>query len=164
MAQTYYEYVQYNQSNKIENKDFHGNRDFYNLIKNAMNELINFNNDLGKKKFEKKENKYLTDIGLTCLERNFGGLENSTKIIMDIFKNKFEYKYDDSYNLKNKKTIVDIVKKNILDPNGRYLMLISEGNDASNIIKYVLKSMKKNYIELVGSKYKNDIKSGRYSE
>ena len=164
LAQTYYEYVQYNQSNKIENKDFHGNRDFYNLIKNAMNELINFNNNLGKKKFEKKENKYLTDIGLTCLERNFGGLEDSTKIIMDIFKNKFEYKYDDSYNLKNKKTIVDIVKKNILDPNGRYLMLISEGNDASNIIKYVLKSMKKNYIELVGSKYKNDIKSGRYSE
>ena len=164
LAQTYFEYVQYNQNNKLENKDFHGNRDFYNLIKNSMSELINANKVLGEKKFSKKEKKYLTDIGLTCLERNFGGLEDSTKIIMDIFKNKFEYKYDDSYYIKNKKTIVDIVKKNILDPNGRYLMLISEGNDASNIIKYVLKSMKKNYIELVGSRYKNDIKSGRYSE
>ena len=164
LAQTYYEYVKYNQENKLENKDFHGNRDFYNLIKNSMGELIDIVNDIGEKKFTKKENKLLTDIGITCLERNFGGLEDSTKIITDIFERKFEYKYDNSENLKNKKSIVDIIKRNILDPNGRYLMLISEGNDASNIIKYVLKSMKKNYIELVGSKYKNDIKSGRYSE
>ena len=164
LAQTYYEYVQYNQNNKIQNKDFHGNRDFYNLIKNAMSELIEMNNKLGEKKFQKKESQYLTDIGITCLERNFGGLEDSTNTIKDIFEVKFEYKYDNTYNLKNKKSIVDIIKRNILDPNGRYLMLISEGNDASDIIKYVLKSMKKNYIELVGSKYKNDIKSGRYSE
>ena len=164
LAETYFEYVQYNQNNKIENKDFHGNRDFYNLIKNSMSELININNKLGEKKFQKKENQYLTDIGITCLERNFGGLEDSTKVIIDIFKIKFEYKYDDTYNLENKKSIVDIIKTNIVDPNGRYLMLISEGNDASDIIKYVLKSMKKNFIELVGSKYKNDIKSGRYSE
>ena len=43
-------------------------------------------------------------------------------------------------------------------------MLISDGNDANDIIKYILNSKKKNYIELVGSKYKADIKSGRYSE
>ena len=164
LAQTYFSYVQYNHNNKIENKDFHGNRDFYNLIKNAMNELITVTHNISEKKFAKQENKLLTDIGITCLGRNFGGLEDSTNIIKGLFEVKMEYKYDDSYNLKNKKSIVDIIIKNILDPNGRYLMLISEGNDASNIIKYVLKSMKKNYIELVGSKYKNDIKSGRYSE
>ena len=89
-----------------------------------------------EKKFAKQENKLLTDIGITCLERNFGGLEDSTNIIKGLFEVKMEYKYDDSYNLKNKKSIVDIIIKNILDPNGRYLMLISEGNDASNIIKY----------------------------
>ena len=164
LAKTYYEYVQYNQNNKIENKDFHGNRDFYNLIKNAIYELIIMVEKKGEKKFKKKENKYLTDIGITCLERNFGGLEDSTNIIKDIFKKEFEYNYDESYYLKKKKSIVDIIKRNIEDPNGRYLMLISEGNDASDIIKYVLKFIKKNYIELVGSKYKNDIKSGRYSE
>ena len=43
-------------------------------------------------------------------------------------------------------------------------MLISEGNDGSDIIKYLLDSLDKKYIELVGSKYKKDIKSGRYSE
>ena len=39
-------------------------------------------------------------------------------------------------------------------------MLISDGNAASDIIKYLLNSMKKNYIELVGSKYKKDINQG----
>ncbi len=43
-------------------------------------------------------------------------------------------------------------------------MLISEGNDGSDIIKYLLNSVNKKYIELVGSKYKTDIKSGKYSE
>ena len=43
-------------------------------------------------------------------------------------------------------------------------MLIYDGNDGSDIIKYILKSLKKNYFELVESKYKIDIKSVRYSE
>ena len=164
LAETYFEYMQFNQNNKIENKDFHGNRDFYNLIKNSMSELINFTNKYSEKKFKKLESQILTDIGITCLERNFGGLEDSTTVVKNIFKMKFEFKYDDNYNLEHKQSEVDIIKTNIVDPNGRYLMLISEGNDASDIIKYVLKSIKKNYIELVGSKYRNDIKSGRYSE
>ena len=43
-------------------------------------------------------------------------------------------------------------------------MLISEGNDASDIVKYLLNSIGKTYIELVGSKYKKDLKTGIYSE
>ena len=44
-------------------------------------------------------------------------------------------------------------------------MIISDGNDGSDIIKYVLNNfIKRNYIELIGSKYKADIRSGRYSE
>ena len=41
-------------------------------------------------------------------------------------------------------------------------MLISEGNDASDITKYLLESLGKKYIELVGTKYTKDL--GRYSE
>ena len=37
-------------------------------------------------------------------------------------------------------------------------MLIYDGNDGSDIIKYILKSLKKNYFELVVSKYKIYIK------
>ena len=43
-------------------------------------------------------------------------------------------------------------------------MRISEGNSASGIMKYLLKKIKRKHTELIGSKYKSDIKSGRYSE
>ena len=36
-------------------------------------------------------------------------------------------------------------------------MLISDGNDASDIIKYILNEMKKEFIEIIGSKYRNDL-------
>ena len=56
------------------------------------------------------------------------------------------------------------LKKNISDSNTRYLMLISEGNDARDIVKYILNLDNKKFIELIGSKYQTDISSGRYSE
>ena len=76
LAKTYNQYIISNRSSIQENRDFHGNRDFYNLIKIAMRELIE------KKKtyntnFEKYEQKLLIRIGIESLERNFGGLEDS---------------------------------------------------------------------------------------
>ena len=50
LAKTYYEYMKSIQGNFNENKDFHGNRDFYNLIKTSMKELI-------ERKDELKENR-----------------------------------------------------------------------------------------------------------
>ena len=40
-----------------------------------------------------------------------------------------------------------------MDENSRYLMLISEGNDGSDIIKYLLTSLGKKYIELMRGNY-----------
>ena len=52
LAKTYFEYMKYIQHSLRENKDFHGNRDFYNLIKTSMMELIKrkeeLNNDRKK--------------------------------------------------------------------------------------------------------------------
>ena len=158
LARTYYEYLKYNQ-NSIDNKDFHGNRDFYNLIKTAMRELIVKRNDLPK-----NERRILTEIAILSLNRNFGGLENSNSKIKELFKNVYGHKYDNNVNYNKTFSVLDAVKKNILDRNSRYLMLISEGNDGSDIIKYLLNSVNRKYIELVGSKYKTDIKSGKYSE
>ena len=163
LAKTYNEYIIWNQENNKENKDFHGNRDFYNLIKNAMRELIKMKKSF-KNKLDKHQKIILTRIGITSLERNFGGLRDSCKKIKEIFKKEYGFKFDDNFDIKRNFSILDIIKSNILDSNSRYLMLISEGNDASDIIKYLLNSMKKSYIELVGSKYKKDINSGRYSE
>ena len=157
LAKTYNEYIIFNQNSIRENKDFHGNRDFYNLIKTAMRELIQRRNDLNK-----NEKKTLTEVGILCLNRNFGGLEGSSLKIISIFKKEYGHKYDEEVEINF--SVLDAIKKNILDPNSRYLMLISEGNDGSDIIKYLLDSLGKKYIELVGSKYKKDMQSGRYSE
>jgi len=156
LAKTYYKYILYSQNNLKENKDFHGNRDFYNLIKIAMKELNERKDNINN------ENKVLTEVGNLSLDRNFGGLEESSTKIKEIFKSEFGHKFVEDLNYKF--SVLDAIKKNILDPNSRYLMLISEDNDGSDIIKYLLDSMKRKYIELIGSKYKADIKSGLYSE
>ena len=159
LAKTYYNYILFNQNSLKENKDFHGNRDFYNLIKIAMRELIEKRDNLPK-----NEKRILSETALISLNRNFGGLENSNEIIKKIFIAEYGFKFDENINYNKKFSILDAIKKNILDPNSRYLMIVSEGNDGSDIVKYLLNSINKNFIELVGSKYKKDIKSGRYSE
>ena len=162
LARVYNKYVILNQEELIENKDFHGNRDFYNLIKNSVRELIKINSV--KDEIEKNEKKILTEVGIKCLEINFGGLEYSTQKIKDLFKKEYGHKFYLNYDINKNINIIEIIKSNICDSNRRYLMLISDGNDASDIIKYILNSLKKDYIEIVGSKYKQDIKSGKYSE
>ena len=157
LAKAYNEYIIFNQNTIRENKDFHGNRDFYNLIKTAMRELIIRRNEL-----EQNEKKILTEVGILSLNRNFGGLENSSTRIIEIFKKEYGHNFDNEVDMNF--SVLDAIKKNILDSNSRYLMIISEGNDGSDIIKYLLESQGKKYIELVGSKYKKDIQSGRYSE
>ena len=89
LAKTYFEYILFNQNNIKENKDFHGNRDFYNLIKTSMRELI-----MKKEELKKNENKTLTEIGLISLSRNFGGLENSGTKIKEIFRKIYADKYE----------------------------------------------------------------------
>ena len=122
LAKTYNEYIIFNQNSIRENKDFHGNRDFYNLIKTAMRELIQRRDEL-----DKNENRILTEVGLLCLNRNFGGLEDSSTKIKEIFKNEYKHKYDEE--AEGDFSVLDAIKKNIIDPNSRYLMLISEEND-----------------------------------
>ena len=158
LAKTYYNYLSFRQASLSENKNFHGNRDFYSLIKIAARELIKRKNE------EIGENKLLTQIGILSLERNFGGLEDSSSIIRTNFKESMtESKYYHGIDYEFKFSVIESIKENILDPNSRYLLLISEGNDGNDIIKFILESLGKNYIELIGSKYKLDIRSIQYS-
>ena len=159
LARTYKDYIEFRQNSQKEAKDFHGNRDFYNLIKTAMRELMTKKEELGK-----NYKKILTEIGIQSLHRNFGGLEDTDTKIFEFFKKQFKNKFDDTVNLNKSFSVLDAIEKNVTDPNSRYLMLISDGNNGSDIVKYLLKKLNKKYIELVGSKYSNDTKSGKYSE
>ena len=159
LACSYYEYKQNANLNKlIEN--FHGNRDFYNLIKCAMRELIKERDNIN----ELNKEKILTKIGLMSLTRNFGGLDTSLKDIKKKFKEVYtNYNEDESYNY----SILECIKDNLNDYNSRFLMLVAN----STIIKYlenVLDSQGKDYIFLTGSQFQQDKKAaekgGGYSE
>ena len=106
LAETYDEYILYMQNLLKENKDFHGNRDFYTLIKTAMRELIEKRNELPN-----NEKRILTETGILCLNRNFGGLENSSEKIKEIFKQKYGHKYDEEVDLHGNFSVLDAIKK-----------------------------------------------------
>ena len=159
LALSYYEYKKMTNKNKlIEN--FHGNRDFYNLIKCAMRKLIKERDNIN----EINSDKILTKIGLMSLTRNFGGLDTSLKDIKSKFAKIFtNYNEDESYNY----NILECIKDNLNDYNSRFLMLVAN----STIIKYlenVLDSQGKDYIFLTGSQFQQDKKAaekgGGYSE
>ena len=79
LAKTYYEYLEINKADIKEYRDFHGNRDFYSLIKNSTRELIKRKDEINKDK-----KKVLTEIGLQSLDRNFGGIEGLNIKIKEI--------------------------------------------------------------------------------
>ena len=106
----------------------------------------------------------MTEIGIQSLNRNFGGLEEKNEKILEFFKIQYKNKFDDTVNINNSFSVLDAIEKNVTDPNSRYLMLISDGNNGSDIVKYLLKKLNKKYIELIGSKYTSDTKSGKYTE
>ena len=159
LARTYNDYIKLKQNGIKETKDFHGNRDFYNLIKTSMRELI-----LNKEELPKNHKRILTEVGIQSLNRNFGGLEETNTKIIEFFKEQYKNKFDETVNIYQRFSVLDAIEKNVNDPNSRYLMLISDGNNGSEIVKYLLKKLKKKYIELVGSKYTADMKSGKYIE
>ena len=84
LAITYFNYIIFTQNSIKENKDFHGNRDFYGLIKTAARKLKEKNDELIK-----NERRVLTENAIFCLNRNFGGLEDSSSKIKKIFKDQY---------------------------------------------------------------------------
>ena len=158
LANTYYHYKEKVKSSKSEG-DFHGNRDFYHLIKNAIYQLIRIKDKINSA----NKSHILTTIGLRSLERNFGGLPDSINNIKAIFAEKFnEFTENTEYN------VLQCVKDNLEDYNSRFLLLVSKSSISPYLVSYILDSLKKNYIFLVGSNLKDDIKlaekGGGYSE
>ena len=66
---------------------------------------------------KKNEKKVLTEVGIKCLEINFGGLEYSTKKIKELFKEEFGHKFYLNYDINKNINIVDIIKSNICELN-----------------------------------------------
>ena len=161
LTEAYYEYQSFLNKDNI-NGNFHGNRDFYHLIKYAMRELIKYKKEIK----ENNKDRILTKIGLKALARNFGGLSDSFNNIKLEFRKSFK-NFDEDEDRSFNYNILECIKDNLNDYNSRFLMLVAN----STIVKYlenILKTEKRRYIFLTGSVFKNDKKAaqkgGGYSE
>ena len=157
-GEVYYEYKKYLiEKHNLDGKDeFHGNRDFYHLVKIGARQLV-------EKKNQQIEKHILQTIAVTSVERNFGGLyldEQTTSLeyVKRIVKRKYE-----GYIIRKDYKVFDRIKDNINDLESRYLLTISKSSISTFLLSSILVELKKEYNFYIGSKFQNDLQSEEYS-
>ena len=147
LAISYFKYKEYMKKNHIEYYDFHGNRDFYHLIKTACKKMINYKNT----------REYINNerIALESIERNFGGLDYSISEFKKIFLEKDE--------ISKKFDIMRNLKENLRDKSNRYLLIITKSSISQFLINTILNELKKKYVFFLGSRFEDDINTEEYS-
>jgi len=150
ISTTYYEYIQQKKRDDRMDVNFHGLRDFYNIIKCIMRELSSIeNNENNSKILEQKD---LDIIAMKNIERNFGGLPSS------IYDFKLKYyqlendKNDIKSNIDNNYDMIRCISENLFDKDSRYLLLITRNNLDLDLINFLIDEIKQSNSE----KYKND--------
>ena len=129
-------YFNYQNNYNYEIPNFHGARDFYNLIKYCSQQI----KDKNKNELVNNE---LIEIAKNGIERNFGGLKNSIEKFENLFLNNYENKIELDYNNIN---LIEHIENNISETNSRYLILIAKENINESLIKFILKKRKKKII------------------
>jgi len=155
LAKSYYKYKKLLLEKYVIFYDFHGARDFYNLIKIAARML--------------KSKKNSIEIAMESIERNFGGLEledkgdNNTFIISNSSM-KFKKIFSEIQDIKgeniDKYDVYNCVQKNLIEENNRYLLLITDKTKNDTLVEFILKKLKLDYRFIQGSKLKDDQNEG----
>jgi len=161
LGSTYYAYKNYlrNKHNLDGKEDFHGNRDFYHLVKIVSKHIIEH------KKDKTLDENTLLECAINSIERNFSGLkfEAEKKTSTEIFKECF-YKFYPQYQISKEYNVLARIKENINDLESRYLLIISKSYLSTFLLSSILKSEdKKEYRFYIGSKLKNDLNSEQYA-
>ena len=159
---TYFKYKNFlkekEKINQDGKEDFHGNRDFYHLIKNSASNIL--------KIFRKQliGTNDLQEIAVKSVERNFGGLKfnyedtTSIKVMKEILSEFYPGIKSDNYY-----KVINRIKENINDLKSRYLLVISKSSISTILLSSILSDLKKDYNLYIGSQFKNDLKSEEYS-
>ena len=153
LAKTYYEFKK--EQKEKGYADFHGTRDFYALLKQVTREINhNYNN----------YNEMKLSILKNALYRNFGGLNDSTDRIINIFSRYMNL--DNSFISLNSNSnsnsailsndIISLVKQNLEDRDSRFLLLFTNGESASYILDTYLKLNLKERVFIIGSEFSSD--------
>ena len=164
LGKVYYEYKNYLKSSHSSDgkEDFHGNRDFYHLIKNASMNLTNIYNSN-----QEIDDNILCQIGIDSIERNFSGIEfkvgqNQSLTSLQVVKNIYKNIYPNCQVYKE----YDVSKRiteNIFDINSRYLLIIANSSISSCLLSSILIKTDKNYSFFIGSEFEEDHKNEEYS-
>ena len=153
VSKAYYKFINKKKRENDENQYFHGSRDFFNLIKTIMNNIIKNKVKLDEEE-EDVKNDLLNQICINSIERNFGGLENS----VEEFKSYFFEGYDEYLNsINNKYNVLECIKDNINDENSRYLLLIIDNCFSQELLNNILEEIiEKRKIIMLKNESKNN--------
>ena len=157
LGEIYYDYKQYLMSQFTDGfEDFHGNRDFYHLVKNVARNIVKENtNSLS----QNQKNFFIKK----SIERNFAGLvfENTKETSLKRIKKYYRY-FDDNVEIEDKYDVKDTIGQNIEDLKSRYLLVISKPSLSEFLLTTILKEKNKAYNYYKGSPFKDDHKSEEY--
>ena len=162
LSRTYYNYKIKIKNSQFE--DFHGNRDFYHLIKIAAKKIVKYEESKRNKKMLNEEednsyeNKIIEEICISSLERNFGGFENSINFIKEIF-----YTFYKNKTVKRGYNVLECIKENLQDKESRYLLLVSKSSISNYLLNLIFNKMKVKYTFYLGSKFKDEHEEEDYS-
>ena len=137
IAMSYFEYIEQKRRDDRFDVNFHGLRDFYNIIKSITRELSA--NEENNNEFNLIENKKnLNDIVNRNIERNFGGLPSS---VYD-FKNIYHKLNEDKKNIIDKNyDVMRCIKENISDKESRFLLLITRNSFDLELINFLIEEI-----------------------
>ena len=137
-----------------EQKNFHGTRDFYNLIKTLTKKILGNNNN--------------EETGIMpaffAIESNYNGISRNGVTPSDWIKKEFRKLYPEANNFeKGEFGIIECIKNNLNEDDSRYLLLIMKSNLGEYLILQILKNLEKNYFYYLGSLFDEDVYNENYS-
>jgi len=153
ISKVIFDYNLYLKDINAEFINFHGTRDFYNLIKTTAKKII--------------EKTYKDEIESTLfsIESNYNGIIRNGDESAEHIKNKFKNLYQ-NFEGKDKFGIVECIKNNIIEEeDSRYLLLIMKSNLSQYLILNILKDLKDEdkIVYFLGSLFEDDIYNEAYS-
>ena len=154
LVKTYRNYKNFTKSKN--QSEFHGLRDFYHLIKNAMFYLKRNNEE---EEININEKSY--EIGIKSLYRNFDGLKepfNSYEEIKKIFDQFYPNNYSQPQN------VFECLKDNINDNNSRFLLIITKSSMSIHLLEDIMHKLGKKYVFYNGSQISDDLNNEKYNE
>ena len=155
LVKAVFNYNHYLYKISAEQINFHGARDFYNLIKTVTKKILEKNN--------REESGILP--AFLSIETNYNGIIRNGINSSTLIKKEFKKLYPEANNAEKEDfEIVECIKNNLNDEDSRYLLLIMKSNLSQYLILRILNSEKEEnkIFYYLGSLFEDDIYNEAY--